>query len=57
VVAGGYAGYLTIEISVMVQRRSDYDPAEVAARSLRTLMAAADEAGVALEHRAASVGA
>jgi sugar phosphate isomerase/epimerase len=54
---GGYAGYLTIEISVMVQRRPDYNPAEVAARSLRTLVAAAQTAGVALEHRAAGVGA
>jgi sugar phosphate isomerase/epimerase len=55
--SAGYAGFLTVEISVMVQRRPDYDPAEVAARSFRTLVEAADEAGVALEHREASVGA
>jgi sugar phosphate isomerase/epimerase len=55
--AGGYTGYLTVEISVMVQRRPDYDPAEVAARSLRTLVAAAHTAGVPLEHRAARAGA
>jgi sugar phosphate isomerase/epimerase len=55
--ANGYAGYLTVEISVMVQRRPDYDPAEVAARSFRTLLAAAQASGVALEHHGASVGA
>ena len=54
---GGYAGYLTVEISVMVQRRPDYDPSEVAARSFRTLVAAAREAGVPLEHRGAGIGA
>jgi sugar phosphate isomerase/epimerase len=47
---GGYAGYLTVEISVMVQRRPHYDPAEVASRSLQTLMAAAREAGVPLDN-------
>jgi sugar phosphate isomerase/epimerase len=47
----GYAGYVTIEISVMVQRRPDYDPADVAARSYRTLTQAADAAGVPLECR------
>lgn len=31
--AADYRGYVTVEISVMVQRRPDYDPAEVAARS------------------------
>jgi sugar phosphate isomerase/epimerase len=55
--ATGYDGYLTIEISVMVQRRADYDPAEVAARSFRTLVQAAREADVPLEHRGANVGA
>jgi sugar phosphate isomerase/epimerase len=55
--AAGYAGYLTVEISVMVQRRPDYDPAEVAARSFRTVVAAAQSAGVPLEHHGASVGA
>jgi sugar phosphate isomerase/epimerase len=47
----GYAGYVTIEISVMVQRRPDYDPADVAARSYRTLTQAADAAAVPLECR------
>jgi sugar phosphate isomerase/epimerase len=50
----GYSGYFTVEISVMVQRRPDYDPAEVAARSYRTLTAAAAAAGVPLEYRAAA---
>ena len=49
----GYAGYLTIEISIMVQRRPAYDPAEVAARSFRTLIAASAASGVELEHRGA----
>jgi sugar phosphate isomerase/epimerase len=55
--SAGYAGFLTVEISVMVQRRPDYDPAEVAARAFRTLVKAAEEAGVPLEHHEASVGA
>jgi len=45
----GYTGYLTVEISVMVQRRPGYDPAEVASRSFRTVIAAAERAGVPLE--------
>jgi sugar phosphate isomerase/epimerase len=53
----GYRGFLTIEISVMVQRRPEYDPQEVAQRSFRTLVAAAHEAGVQLEHRGAHAGA
>ena len=54
--AAGYQGYLTIEISVMVQKRADYDPAEVATRSFATLTRAAQEAGVELEHHGARVG-
>ena len=34
-----------------------YDPAEVAARSFRTVVDAARQAGVPLEHRGAAVGA
>jgi sugar phosphate isomerase/epimerase len=45
----GYRGAITVEISVMVQRRSDYDPAEVARRSFAVLTAAGRAAGVALE--------
>jgi len=47
--SAGYRGWLTIEISVMVQRRPAYDPAEVARRSYRTLLQAARAAGVPLE--------
>jgi sugar phosphate isomerase/epimerase len=47
----GYDGYLSVEISVMVQRRPDYDPAEVAARSFRVVVDAAREADVPLEYR------
>jgi len=53
----GYDGYLNIEISVMVQRRPNYDPAEVAERSFRTLLEASRAANVPLEHRGAGVGA
>ena len=55
--AAGYDRYLTVEISVMVQRRPDYDPAEVATRSFRTVVDAAREASVPLVHRGATVGA
>jgi len=47
----GYAGCVTIEISVMVQRRPGYDPAEVARRSFATLTAAEQQSGVSLIHR------
>lgn len=42
----GYNGAITVEISKMVQNRPDYDPAEVAARSYRTLTDAAKRGGV-----------
>jgi sugar phosphate isomerase/epimerase len=44
----GYTGFLTIEISVMVQRRPGYDPADVARRSFRTLNDASAVSGVPL---------
>jgi sugar phosphate isomerase/epimerase len=47
----GYTGWVTIEISMMVQRRPGYDPTEVAARSYRTLVDAAERTGVHLAHR------
>jgi sugar phosphate isomerase/epimerase len=53
----GYTGDVTIEISVMVQRRANYDPADVAVRSHRTLVDAARRAGVALGYRGATIGA
>ena len=48
--AAGYTGCVTIEISVMVQRRPDYDPVEVARRSFETLVAAERDSGVQLVH-------
>lgn len=47
----GYTGFVTVEISVMVQRRPAYDPAEVARRAFATLVRAAEQAGVPLAHR------
>lgn len=47
----GYDGCVTIEISVMIQRRPGYDPAEVARRSFATLTAAERDSGVPLVHR------
>jgi sugar phosphate isomerase/epimerase len=44
--AAGYGGFVTVEISVMVQRRPDYDPEAVARRSFEVLTRAAGEAGV-----------
>lgn len=44
----GYAGFVTVETSVMVQRRPDYDAAETAGRSFATLAGAAATAGVEL---------
>jgi sugar phosphate isomerase/epimerase len=54
--AAGYTGFVTVEISVMVQRRAGYDPAEVAHRSFATLVAAARAAGSSLVYRASPVG-
>jgi sugar phosphate isomerase/epimerase len=49
--AAGYTGFVTLEISVMVQRRPGYDPAEVAQRSFNTLVAAARASGAPLVYR------
>lgn len=49
--AAGYTGYLSVEISVMVQRRADYDAEAVARRAHAVLVDAAHAAGVPLEHR------
>jgi sugar phosphate isomerase/epimerase len=46
---GGYRGFITVEISVFVQRKPGYDPVEVAARSYRVLTEAFDRAGIAVE--------
>jgi hypothetical protein len=42
----GYAGHIVVEISLMVQRRPDYDPLEAATESYRVLSRAFDGAGV-----------
>jgi inosose dehydratase len=42
--AAGYDGYITVEVSVMVQRRPGYDPFAAAEFSYRTLSAAFAEA-------------
>jgi sugar phosphate isomerase/epimerase len=47
--AAGYGGFVTVEISVMVQRRPDYDPEAVARRSFEVLTDASRRAGVPLE--------
>ncbi len=44
--AAGYEGYITVEVSVMVQRRPDYDPYTAAALSYRTLADAFEKAGI-----------
>ena len=42
----GYRGFVTVEISVMVQRRTDYDPLAAAARAYATLAAAFRRSGI-----------
>ena len=43
----GYDGHIVVEISLMVQRRPDYDPLEAASQSYRVLARAFDDAGIA----------
>jgi sugar phosphate isomerase/epimerase len=45
----GYDGWITVEVSVMVQRRQGYDPAWAARLARETLTKAAAQAGVALD--------
>jgi sugar phosphate isomerase/epimerase len=47
----GYRGHVTVEISIMVQRRPGYDPAVAAAMAHKVLTSAAQQAGVALDRR------
>ena len=47
----GYRGFVTVEISVMVQRRADYDPLAAAARAYTTLAAAFQRSGVRTDLR------
>lgn len=42
----GYRGHITVEISIMVQRRPDYDALAAATRSYEVLSAAFDTAGI-----------
>lgn len=44
--AHGYTGFITAEVSVMVQRRPDYDPLAAAALSYQTLDRAFKQAGL-----------
>jgi sugar phosphate isomerase/epimerase len=43
----GYDGFITAEVSIMVQRRPGYDPLAAAEQSYRTLAHAFDQAGTA----------
>jgi sugar phosphate isomerase/epimerase len=43
----GYAGFITAEISIMIQRRPGYDPLAAAEQTYRTLARAFDQAGIA----------
>ena len=47
--AAGYTGFITPEVSVMVQRRPGYDPLAAAAQSYATLAGAFAGAGIAAE--------
>ena len=44
--SAGYDQHITVEVSVMVQARPDYDPLDAAARSYRVLADAFAEAGI-----------
>jgi sugar phosphate isomerase/epimerase len=45
--AQGYDGYITAEISIMVQRRPGYDPLAAAEQTYRTLARAFEQVGIA----------
>ena len=45
--AAGYEGHIVVEISLMVQRRPEYDPLAAATQSYRVLAHAFEEAGIA----------
>jgi inosose dehydratase len=45
--AHGYDGYITAEVSIMVQRRPGYDPLAAAEQTYRTLARAFEQAGIA----------
>ena len=52
----GYDGHITVEISLMVQRRPDYDPLAAAEQSYRVLSKAFEDAGIARQRREAAGG-
>jgi hypothetical protein len=43
----GYDGHIVVEISLMVQRRPDYDALATASQPYRVLARAFDDAGIA----------
>jgi sugar phosphate isomerase/epimerase len=45
--AHGYESYITAEVSIMVQRRPNYDPLAAAEQTYRTLARAFEQAGIA----------
>jgi inosose dehydratase len=47
----GYDGHITVEVSVMVQRRPDYDALAAAEQSYRVLSKAFDDAGIVRQRR------
>lgn len=51
--ASGYRGHVSLEISLMVQRRPTYDPIAVMDQAYRTLSSALAEAGVPRQRRRA----
>jgi sugar phosphate isomerase/epimerase len=50
----GYEGHIVVEISLMVQRRPDYDAFEAASQSYKVLACAFDNAGIARGNAARS---
>jgi sugar phosphate isomerase/epimerase len=50
----GYTGHIVVEISLMAQRRPEYDALEAANQSYRVLARAFDEAGIARNNGARS---
>jgi sugar phosphate isomerase/epimerase len=49
--ATGYDAFITVEVSIMVQRRPEYDPLAAAAQSYNVLSRAFEEAGLARPSR------
>jgi inosose dehydratase len=52
--AAGYNGYITAEVSIMVQKRPGYDPLAAAEQTFQTLARAFDEAGIPRQHTEAA---